>query len=192
MTDEIHVSTKDRPGDYDALETAKADEPIFVVQGGEPLGPPTVLHWVDLARERARALVFGSKDMDPAERATYKPTAEQQAQADKLLGKATQAEEVAWAMKAYQRGEQPVAETRARYNDALVVADDSTAGVATRKALISSVGRLNNAAAEANQVAELLVKLEVHEDAQGHIAHGIELLRKAAAEIEPRRGHERS
>lgn len=192
MTDEIHVSTKDKPGDYDALETAKPDEPIFVLQGGDPFGPPTVQHWAELAREEARALQFGPPDLEGADREAYRPTEEQQARADKLLRKATQAEQVSWEMKAYQRGERAAPETRARYNEELVAPADTAERTAARKALISGVGALHNAVGQAEEVRELLVTLEVHEAGVDLIARGIALLNEAAATIEPRRGSERS
>lgn len=82
---EITVSTKDQVGDYDAVETAKPGEPIFTLQGGDPIGPATVLFWADEARKLARR-------------------SEDEKVADKLLRKAYAAEQVAWAMQDYQRG----------------------------------------------------------------------------------------
>ena len=47
------VSTRERAGAYDALETAKEGEPIFVMQGGDALSPPTILHYAGMLRRDA-------------------------------------------------------------------------------------------------------------------------------------------
>jgi len=86
MTDEPTLATKDRLGSYDAIASAKPDEPLFPIQGGDPFGPPTVLHWVALCR------AAGMAESSPK-------------RADHLLRKASDAELVAWTMMAYQRGE---------------------------------------------------------------------------------------
>lgn len=104
------VTTKNNPGSYDAIGSAKADEPLFPIQGGDPFGPPTVLHWVKLCRQA------GMDETDPKK-------------AERLLRKATDAETVAWAMMAYQRGEQELVGHRATYHDTnetlYVEADDA-------------------------------------------------------------------
>lgn len=94
------LSTKDEIGDYDAIESLKPGEPVFPVQGGDPFGPSTVLHWADLARTAARGM-----------------TDEKEAAA--LFKKASSAEQVAWAMQDYQRageGEEAPPEARALYS----------------------------------------------------------------------------
>lgn len=85
MTDQI-ISTKDEVGTYDAIETAKPGEPLFPLQGGDPLAPDCVLFWASEARKLALT------------------TDDEKARA-KLLHKASGAEEVAWAMREYQRAE---------------------------------------------------------------------------------------
>lgn len=86
MSDEPIISTKERVGEYDALETAKPGEIIFALQGLDPFGPPTVLHWAKLARAAA------AEEPDEEKR-------------EAMLRKATSAETVAWAMMEQQRGE---------------------------------------------------------------------------------------
>ena len=85
MTDQI-ISTKEEVGTYDAIETAKPGEPLFALQGGDPLAPLCVMIWAWKARKLARAM-----DEDDKARAA-------------LLRKASAAEEVAWAMRDYQKG----------------------------------------------------------------------------------------
>lgn len=124
MTDNRTYATKDRIGVYDAIETAKPDEIIFPVQAGDPFGPPTVMHWVYLAR------IAGMAETDPKK-------------AEHLLKKASDAEQVAWAMMAYQRGEPTVAPEgeRARYNDAPTIIDaDADQERKVRAALITASG----------------------------------------------------
>lgn len=86
MTDQI-ISTKDQIGTYDAIETAKPGEPLFPLQGGDPLAPLCVMIWAWKARKLART-------MEEDDKARIK-----------LLRKASAAEEVAWAMREYQAGE---------------------------------------------------------------------------------------
>jgi hypothetical protein len=200
MTDNI-VSTKDVPGEYDALETAKPDEPIFVVQGGDPRGPRTVQFWADFARASARACLQGAKVKvgdTPFELVggpeDYQPSQADEREAEKLLKKATNAEQVGWAMQAYQRGEEEVSGERAPYNDGLAEALTAEAEdrAAQRKALIAMTSQLHNSLAIANDVAIALGKMQLLPLAEVQIREAVEQLRQAAAEVEPRRGHEQS
>lgn len=171
---ETHISTKDKPGDYDAIETLKPGEPVFPVQGGDPLGPATVQFWADGARKMAR------ETEDEKKRET-------------LLRKASMAEEVAWAMKDYQSGQEPVAGVRSNYADEGVsVGGELTDRIKIRRALIESVGTLHNAIGIAKTVEEALATLGLHEPEQAAILNAIDQLKAVAASIEPRREGERS
>lgn len=191
MTDEIHVSTRDTPGDYDAIETAKPGEPLFGIQGGDPLGPPTVQFWADEARKLARKIMSGGDDFVPTRKMpNYNPTAADQERAEKLLRKATAAEMVSWAMRDYQRGGvQEVAGERAHYNDTPL---DSAVAHDQRRALILMVTELHNSLSIAHDVAEALDNLGVYPDAVNAINGAVCKLKAAADTIEPRRGMERS
>lgn len=174
MPDEIVVSTKETLGSYDAIETAKPGEPLFPIQGGDPFGPPTVLHWAKLAREAGMA--------EPDEK-----------KADALLRKATEAEQVAWVMQEYQRGEQKVEATRTQYNEPSIEIDDSQGEErAVREARIKSADRLHNIVANGTDVGFLLDSLGVcyPESTELHIA--MATIKRLAYAIEPRRGNERS
>lgn len=189
------VSTKDHPGEFDALETAKPDEPIFVVQGGDPLGPPTVQFWADAARKEARRIMDGHRaGFEPAdERDEYKPTSIDERDADKLLRKATNAEQVSWTMKAYQRGDVQPSGGRASYNDLPeVLTADGVDRAAKRRSSIAMVGQLQNSLAIAFEVAEGLSKLDLHPETEAKIRGAVTALQEAAREVEPRRGNERS
>lgn len=197
MNDPVIVSTKDRPGDYDAIETAKPGEPLFPIQGGDPRGPATVQFWAEFARACARALLHGSKVRvgptpfifhDSPE--DYQPTEADERAAEKLLAKATSAEQVSWAMQAYQRGEADEEGERAVYNDGLAeqISAEAADRAAVRKAMIAGVRKLHNAIAEVNDVAEVLVKLGEHPEPYGWLVEATALTRRAAEVIEPRRG----
>lgn len=169
---EVIPATKDRPGSYDAIETAKPGEPLFPIQGGDPFGPPTVLFWAKQCREAGLA-------------------AEKPEECERLLRKATDAEQVAWAMAAYQRGQAPVEAERAHYNDAgrsLAPGDARK----QREALIAGTKRLHNALAEALEVAAMLAQFRLCPTEEAQIREAAAALKAAAFQIEPRRGNERS
>lgn len=170
MSDDPVISTKDRPGSYDAIETAKPGEPLFPVQGGDPIGPKTVQFWVDEQRKLALAC-----------------TDEKRARA--MLQKASQAEEVAWAMLAYQRGEEAVEERRLSYSDNHDETDEKRT---TCEILIHGAGRLHNALAIVAEVADSLAKNRLAPFEEVALREAVEQIKEAAIKIEPRRGKERT
>lgn len=82
------ISTGAAPGPFDGLESAKPNEPVFTLQGGDPDAADLVLEWV--ARRRARALASRSDGG--------------RNDADADLARCTHAETIAWAMQEYRRG----------------------------------------------------------------------------------------
>lgn len=181
---EVIASTKDRPGSYDAIETAKPGEPLFPIQGGDPFGPPTVLHWASLARKAGIAC-------------------EDEKEAKHLLQKATDAETIAWQMQDYQRGVTPTEQrddarkareaTRPSYSGWTDLTDGETLELRQqREWRIDAVGRTHNALAIANDVAEGLAKMRCCPESEVLMREAVEKLREAARGIEPRRGNERS
>lgn len=198
MTEDIHVSTKDTPGDYDAIETAKPGEPLFPLQGGDQLAPRTVQFWADFARATAHAILQGAKvrvgltQFETVDaRDDYEPTEADKRLADKLLRKATSAEQVGWVMQAYQRGD---IEQNAYVDDTLAeqLEVDAADRAAQRKARIAMASALNNAVGISFEVAEGLSKLRVLPMTEAKIREAVEALKEAAEEVEPRRGMERS
>lgn len=169
MGDAPIPATKDRLGEYDAIETAKPGEPLFPIQGGDPFGPATVLHWARLCREAGLE-------------------ATKSEEADRLLRKASQAERVAWAMQDYQRGME--ADPRAgTYHD---TAADYLATADRRVGLIRGATRLHNVLADALPVAEMLARLRAHPEEEVRIRDAVATLKECALKIEPRRGNERT
>lgn len=173
MTDPA-ISTKEKPGAYDAFETAKPDEPIFTLQGGDPIAPLVIMVWAWKARQFARTL-------------------DNEKEATRLLTKASAAEEVAWAMKDYQKGgAQEVAAVRATINDTPDTLAEAQEAVTERKRLIEGVTKLQNAIGVARDVSEALETVESISDQIDAIEAGIYWLKLAAEGLEPRRGSERS
>lgn len=200
MSDAV-FSTKDQPGDYDAILTAKPDEPLFPVQGGDPRGPSTVQFWADFARAGARACLQGAKVRVLDSRfelyggpEVYDPTEADQLAAERLLKKATNAEQVAWAMQAYQRGEDDQEGERASYSDVLTdqMTGEALDRASRRKALISMKGQLHNAVAIAQAVVDALATMRAEPMAEVKIREALAGLREAAEEIDPRLGREKS
>lgn len=162
--EEIIVSTKERAGLFDGLVSAKPGEIIFVLQGLDPCAPPTIMQWACLTRERA----FDEPKKKKAQR---------------LLRKATAAEEVAWAMQAQQRGEVPIAGVPSSYNDH---GGQTDADRERHQMLVHGVTRLHNSVAESNDFAEALAAAGLHPDDVEKIRQAVALLKDAADNIEPR------
>lgn len=174
MPDELIITTKDTIGEYDAIETAKPGEPLFPLQGGDPFGPPTVLHWVRLCREA------GMREQDEKKSIT-------------LLTKARDAELVAWAMLSYQRGQAElpnVESTRPAFQapSVAVVSEER----AERATLIRGVAALQNAVGTIATFADELAAYSSRADDARDLHALAELVNSFADKIEPRRGNERT
>lgn len=178
MSDEIVIPTKERLGSYDAIETAKPGEPLFPIQGGDPFGPPTVLHWVNLARREGLRLQDSEQEKE-------------RKRGERLLEKATAAEQVAWAMQAYQKGH--VQELERERQDEDAHSADTLDARHARTTLIRSSGRLHNYLSEVRAVAGVLRELgDEHATAAIRLEAAADMIGGVARDIEPRRGNERT
>lgn len=164
------VSTRERAGAFDALETAKPGEPIFVVQGGDEFGPATVIFWAGLMREAAMR-------------------ADKRDEAVAKFRKATNAEEVAWEMREYQRslddardGRENVGEKPKGYNG--VEPDADRPEIAKLSALAD---RAYNAIAELSAVGDALAALGGHAAAELKFRDAVIAAGEGNKLIEPRR-----
>lgn len=172
MSEDIIVSTKDRPGEYDALETAKPGELIFTLQSGDPLAAHCIERWARMARRAALKM----------------PEGEDQ---EAMLKKATSAELVAWKFREYyaaiQRGEDPAEQEAAPIAKTFESEDVSDRNVILARA----ADRLNNSVGEAVMVAEALERLGDDAMFDGVNADIIRAaanaLKAVSGEIEPRR-----
>ncbi len=164
MIDEPILSTRDRPGEFDAIESAKPGEPIFTLQGGDPHAPATILHWAHLAR------TAGRKETN---KHLY----------DKAMRKASHAEQVAWAFSEYQRDPDNFAQaTEHKRFDSEDLTDRNVI-------LARAADRLNNALAEAVIVAEWLETLDesLLTVIAARIRDAADTLKDVSETIEPRR-----
>lgn len=179
MTDEPTPATKDRLGDYDAIQTAKPGEPLFPIQGGDPHGPATVQFWVDRVRREGMAETDRKKS-------------------EALLRKASDAERIGWQMIDYQRGTAPKdddepdsgRQTFTGWSDESD--EDTKLARRQRSGRIRAAGRLHNAIAAATEAADTLGQLRVCPEAEVKVREALESIREAALDVEPRRGRERT
>ena len=98
-------ATKENPAPLDAYETAKPDEPIFTLQGGDPLAAPLVRIWAYLARVRAGLSGDVTMIDAPIYIAKITNVEHDPEECKKLLVRASAAEQVSWYMDGYRRGE---------------------------------------------------------------------------------------
>lgn len=104
------VATKDHPAPLDAFETAKPNEPIWTVQGGDPLGPPLLRIWAWLARIRAGIINPNAPDSETVvlkavEMALDHSLEHDEKEANNILIRATATEKISWSMDDYAKGQ---------------------------------------------------------------------------------------
>lgn len=99
-------ATKTCPAPLDAFESAKPDEPIWTVQGGDPLGPPLLRIWAIFARIQAGVIPEQGTEIVYAEllKAAQVHRSNDDDERDGLLVRATQTEQISWAMDDYRKG----------------------------------------------------------------------------------------
>lgn len=158
------ISTRERAGEYDALETAKPDEPIFVLQGGDPFAPATIRFWAGLQRDAA--MRTPSRDERMA-----------------MAAKATNAEVVSWDMEDYQRGELTTAAPKPKGYGG-VEPDAARAGIARLSMLAD---RVYNAIAELSEVGDALAAMGGHAAAELKLRDAAIAAGDGVKLIEPRR-----
>lgn len=179
------VATKEHPAPLDAFETAKPDEPIFTLQGGDPLAAPLVRLWAFFARRRAATVritqdVFG----EIIEAAIGHSVQDDEREQGNLLVRATAAEKVSWAMDAYRKGN-----TRADVpSEAADTHLDELQRIDLHDLRVRIAGRLSNFRCEMVEMQEALTK-HGYDDAdmlQRIDAAAVEL-RAIYEAVEPRR-----
>lgn len=145
MTDE---NTKAHPGPFDGMESAKPDEPVFTLQGGDPLAPELVRGWAEKARERAIQLRKDGKEE----------------KADALLIKATEAEKISWNMESYAKGEKEVRAHEEGQDDSQgylggSLPEDTARRAQRHRLLRAAADRLSNAGSEGCDWADQLEEI---------------------------------
>lgn len=157
------ISTRERAGPNDGLETLKSGEPMFVLQGGDPFAPDTILFWAELAR------TAGRKAANPDDMR-------------RLLDKASSAEVAAWEIADYQKGEDHTAPAASSYSG--IVPGEKREEVASLAAIAD---RVYNAVADITTAIEGLKRLQLHPEAEVALREVLEPINWAVRTIEPRR-----
>ena len=85
------MSTKTEPGPFDGMARAEPDEPVFTLRAHDPLAPGLVHEWVDRRRKAIRE-AFAREEITEAKR-------------ELELLQCREAEELAWSMEAWRKGE---------------------------------------------------------------------------------------
>lgn len=148
---EPQPGTKALPGPFDAFESAKPDEPIFTLQGGDKWAPELVLVWARKARTEALAV----EESKPA-------------RALELKLRATSAEGIAWNMQAYQKGypadsNESEAYTQSRSEAAGLEVDGALRQLVRHKTLVQLNRDLSDAVARIAGAEEALASLREEE-----------------------------
>lgn len=163
-------NTKARPGEFDALEKARPDELIFTLLERDPCAPPTIAHWCELRRQRARDIKDDDKRKDE-------------------LRQITEAEFIGFAMQDRQK-----ARTKGDEVEALPV--QTYSGIVAERTEIDDLlpklrAELSEADYHANNVLELARRaheLGAIDDAQlGHIGDCARVMHAMALELSPHR-----
>lgn len=99
-------ATKKYPAPLDAFDTLKDGEPGWTVQGGDPLGGPLLRIWAHMARIQAgmvppRGIEFILEQILKAAQNNI-PNSEKKREG--LLLRATETEQISWAMDDYRNG----------------------------------------------------------------------------------------
>lgn len=175
-------ATKTHPAPLDAYETAKPDEPIFTLQGGDPLAAPLVRIWAYLARVRCG--LRGDVSMIDAPIFIAKSTSieHDEKEVANLLFRATQAEQVSWHMDGYRRGEISSSEEIAKLTnlDKLDIYD-------IRR---NCATRISNFFSELNDYRQKLIEYEfLTQETDNTMQEAISTLRSVMHDIEIRRGN---
>lgn len=85
------MSTKTMPGPFDGMMKAAPDEPVFTLRAHDPLAPILVHDWVDRRRKAIRERHANGEITD--------------AKRDLELIQCREADELAWSMEAWRKGE---------------------------------------------------------------------------------------
>lgn len=187
---ELVEHTKEVPGPLDGMETAKPGEPVFTLQGGDPLGARLVRLWAFGARVRAGIVqvekwtgdaVF-NEFLDAAKGAIAHDKKK-----DELLVRATEAESISWDMDRYRRNEPAQVEEKITEGYGGYEPDESLVEKMTENRERLETGRrVSNATGELFEAAEIARKYGLEDDAVA-LLRTVELLKGIGDRIRPQR-----
>lgn len=156
------VNTPAHPGPFDPLGRAHPNQPFFPLMGGDEFGPPLVEEWADRTRRKAR---FTEDEKTRAH----------------LFAKATEAEEIAWAMREWEKhgpgAATPVPAARATYSGE-PAADEHR----WKQQLLAGTAALRNAAFHLSEAAAGLDPQQA-----AALLATVETVNRIAAAYEPKR-----
>jgi len=180
MTEEAKGSKLD-PSPLDAYATAEPNEPIFTLQGGDVLAGPLVIMWARLARARCGLGFEPIATFDWLHDIVKNHQVEKQGEIANLLFRATEAEQVAWAMGNYRKGH--------AFEEAEAAVPKVEARLDLHDYRIHCASRISNAFSEMADMIDKLIELgfddgEVIASLKNHIV----ALRILYNDVEPRPG----
>jgi len=181
MTNEP-IGSKLVPSPLDAYASAEPDEPIFTLQGGDPLAAPLVILWARLARARCGLGFEPEATMTWLDRIFRDTQVYKSNERDDLLRRATESEAISWAMVNYRQGQRTQV-TEAADQPGLVELK-----LDLHDYKIYCANRISNAFSEMNDMIEQLSKLDPDNPVIESIFNEIVALRNLFNEIEPRPG----
>jgi hypothetical protein len=178
---ELPLGSKLEPSPLDAYVSAEPNEPVFTLQGGDVLGAPLVIMWARLARALCGLGFEPIATYDWLDSIVKNHQVEKDEDKENLLRRATEAEQVAWAMGNYRKGHNVEAA------DAQPVLVELKLDLHDYR--IYCANRLSNAFSEMNDMIEQLDKLGLEdEDVIPSIKNEIVALRMLFNKVEPRPG----
>lgn len=188
--------TKEVPGALDAFETLRPGEKHFTLQGGDPLAPPTIFFWVLLARASSigRPPIRDIQEVVEIALGKVKPP-ETEARVQELQLRATNAEQIAWDMQAYQRGESSHSDEALAYQQSLEAGGTTIQGgsrtalekLLWHRKLNQALRMLGEAAYQANEAKTLLDELAPAGYFGDHLEAAVNLIKRASFQVTPRR-----
>lgn len=182
------VATKEFPAPLDAFETAKPDEPIWTVQGGDPLGPPLLRLWSLMARIRAGAVstkLIAQWVQGVQEVAESHSVADDERESQNLLVRATATEEISWRMDEYARGQHnhPVDQPTQAADTHL----DELQRIDLHDLRVRAASKINGMVSELIEIDKALIERNFTDARCYKILAVVEDLKNLSHTIEPRR-----
>lgn len=181
------IPTKEEPGPFDGMENAKPGEPVFTLQGGDPLAAPLVQIWADFARVRAGIISADACGASYAKLAGI--AAREQAgqhKREELLIRATEAEAIGWEMDAYRKGEKVVEKVTESYSGH-IESEESKEKAKRVRSLHDLAQQLEEAKFYANETALALDQLGEFPDLPERLRSAIREVDAVAVAIRPKR-----
>jgi hypothetical protein len=173
------MSTKQEPGPFDGMARAEPDEPVFTLRAHDPLAFILVHEWVDRRRKAIRA-AHEREEITEAKR-------------ELELLQCREAEELAWSMEAWRKGEigriaaeLEVAPAKPTYSGH-TKSDEELAAKARFDAIKGACQLINNAVASVTEAAQERLAAHGFINERAAILTMAERLKAVSSHIAPKR-----